>query len=278
MKNKGDFHMHSTVSDGNNTPHELLIIAKNKHVNFLSLTDHDNTDGIKEILKYAHSLGIKVIPAIELSTVYNNENIHVLGYFRDNSYERREFQETLSSIRKEREIRAEKIIENLKHYFNIHISYKELYENSQGTIARPHIAKAIINKGYSYSYEYLFNNIINNNSPAYVPYKRIPTKDGITLLKKFNAVTVLAHPVLIKKTPVEDILNLGFDGIEAIYPLNTYEDELRFKSLAKKLNLFITAGSDFHGFFKDDTKHGDLGHVSLSNDDLDRFIEILNYK
>ncbi|SHH55625.1 hypothetical protein SAMN02745196_00766 [Clostridium collagenovorans DSM 3089] len=272
---KGDFHIHSTISDGRNTPYEILSIAQHNNIDFLALTDHDNTDGVNDFLKYAKAFNITAIPGIELSTVYNKENIHVLGFFKDSSFNSKEFQDFLKKVRCEREVRAKKIIENLKTYFDISIEYEQLLKLSKGTIARPHIAQAIIDKGYSYSYQYIFDNIISTKSPAYVPYNRIDTKEGINLLKSFNALTVLAHPVLIKISSVKEILQFGFDGIEAIYPLNTKEDEENFKALAKKYNLFITAGSDFHGNFKDDTKHSNLGSVYLENTDLKIFLEKL---
>ncbi|NYC95120.1 putative metal-dependent phosphoesterase TrpH [Clostridium acetobutylicum] len=94
-------------------------------------------------------------------------------------------------------------------------------------------------------------------------------EEGIKLLKAANAVVVLAHPVLIKKTPIEDFLKLDFDGIEAIYPMNSESDTERFLSLAKIYNKLVTAGSDFHTDDSSDTKHGRIGEIYLDENNID---------
>lgn len=98
------------------------------------------------------------------------------------------------------------------------------YEKRKDTIARPHIAKAIIDAGYNYDKEYIFEHFIGNDCPAYIPSVQIDTKEGVKLLKKHGAVVVLAHPVLLKKSSFQDVLALGFDGLEGIYPMNSEED------------------------------------------------------
>ncbi|WP_138204690.1 PHP domain-containing protein [Haloimpatiens lingqiaonensis] len=272
MYTKGDFHMHTTASDGGLSPLQLLDIVSKKGFDVISITDHDTLDSLENGIKAGKSLGVKVIPGIELSTIYNGETVHILGYFKNEEYKNKDFNKFLQDIQSFRIARSKKIIANLKKFFNIDIDYQKVLHDAKGVIARPHIAKAIIEKGYNYSWDYIFSNIINSSSPAYVPNKKISTEEGINLLKNLNAVVVLAHPVLIKKTPMEDMLELPFDGIEAIYPLNNSDEEEKFIKLAKKTGKLVTAGSDFHGINDKDSTHGTLGDVCLKGDYLDKFL------
>ena len=272
---KGDFHNHSIESDGNLSPIDVVKRAKSKHIDIMSLTDHDTTDGVLDAIKEGISLNVKVIPGMELSTSFNNESIHILAYFKDDCYLKEEFQTYLKNLTNYRVERAKKIVDLLKIHFNIVLDYKNVLKIAEGVVARPHIAKAIIDAGYPYSIDYIFQNIINEDSPAYIPNKKLTTKDGISLLKEFNAVVVLAHPVLIKKSPVEELLKLDFDGIEAIYPLNTKEKTNEYLKLAKKYNKIITAGSDFHNLNIGDNKHSDIGTSTLDSKNIEIFLNKL---
>lgn len=262
MSYKVELHCHSTASDGKLSPSELMALAYKNKLKLLALTDHDTTQGVEEAVERGNLLGIKVLPGIELSTIYNNESIHLLGYFKDESFKDKGFQNFLQELKDYRVHRAKKIINNIDIFFNIKLNYEGVLKAANGVIARPHIAKAIIDAGYPYSWEYIFHNIIGKDSPAYVHNKKIQVKEGIELLRSVNALVILAHPVLIKNTPFEEIASLGFDGIEAIYFQNTPKDTEHFINYAKSNNMLITGGSDFHGIGKGDSKHGSLGEIS----------------
>lgn len=275
MYNKGDFHLHTNASDGLLTPTELVEGANKKQLDIMAITDHDTTKALDEGLKHGEKFNIKVIPGIELSTIHNEENIHLLGYFKDTAFKSEKFQSFLLSMKEYRTNRGIKIVDNLKTYFNINLDSSKLINETKGIIARPHIAKAIIEAGYDYDYEFIFNNIINKNSPAYVPNQIITLGDGINILREANALIVLAHPVLIKKTPLEELMAYDIDGIEAIYPLNTEELTTMYINTAKKYNKIITAGSDFHGISKEDQKHGAIGCNPLTSDYINIFLDKL---
>lgn len=261
-----DFHMHSSESDGKLTPAELVKLARTTGLDIIALTDHDTTNGLESAISEGSKLNLKVIPGLELSTNYNNESIHILAYFKDEKYKEQPFQDFLTGMKDYRINRASEIVSRLHTYFDINIDYEKILRNSKGVVARPHIAKEIIAAGYPYSLEYIFKNILNPKSPAYVPNRNLKTENGIKLLKAVNALVVLAHPVLIKKTPTADMMKFDFDGIEAIYPANTPAQTTQLIELADTYNKFITAGSDFHSGDKEDTKHGLLGSVSLTED------------
>jgi len=273
---KGDFHTHTSASDGRLTPSELVRHAKKNNIDIMAVTDHDNTLGTVEAIIEGNIIGVKVIPGIELSTLHNGESIHIIGLFKDNTYLSENFQKKLKDISDFREWRGKKIVENLHSIFNIDVDYNKILAYADGIIARPHIARAIIDAGYDYSWEYIFDNIIGNESLAYVPNKKVTVEEGIKLLQSANAITILAHPVLIKKSKIEDLMEFDFDGIEAIYPLNSSEDTENLKNIARKYNKFVSAGSDYHGLGTDDTSHGSVGSVYLETDGINIVLSKLN--
>lgn len=269
-----DLHTHSTASDGTTSPAEVVKRAAKANVKYLALTDHDTVSGIEEALKTAEELNINFIPGIELSTYFNKESVHVLGFFKGDGYKSKELNDFLTDIKTKRVERAKKIVENLSKFCNIDITLESIMKNGKDTIARPHIAKAIMDAGYDYDKEYIFEHFIGNDCPAYIPSVQIDTKDGVELLKKHGAVVVLAHPVLLKKSSFKDVLALGFDGLEGIYPMNSEEDTEIFLNYAKENNLITSCGSDSHGG-EDDNKHGSLGSMEISEEWLNKLLEKL---
>lgn len=229
---------------------------------------------MEEAHKFAKKLNVRFIPGIELSCQHKDATVHILGYFKDDSYKNSEFQSFLNELKNSRIERAKKIVQNLNHYFNIELDYKKVLAKSKGVVARPHIAQCIIDAGYNYTWDEIFDKFIGNDSPAYVKNKKISIDEGITILKKFNAIVILAHPKLIKKVPIKEVLSFPFDGIEAIYYLNFKKETDFFISYAKRNNLLITCGSDFHGPHEDDSRHGTIGCMNMPTEDFERFLKV----
>lgn len=276
MYTKGDFHLHTNASDGNLSPSELANMAKEKGFDIISITDHDTTKSIPIALEYSVCSSIKIIPGIELSTLHSGESVHILGYFKDSSYNKPSFQLFLQNMYDYRLWRGKKMVENLNTFFNIKLDYDKILKEARGIIARPHLAKSIVENGYTHDWEYIFKKLLSESSPAFVPNKKVSIEEGIDLLKSVNSLVVLAHPVLIKKSNIEDLIKFPFDGIEAIYALNNPSDTEKYINLANKHNKLITAGSDFHGIVSNDTKHGTIGCVSLSSEHINKFLNRLN--
>lgn len=272
---KVDFHVHTNASDGILSPKDAVNRAYKNNVSILAITDHDTVDGIFEALEEAKNKNIKLIPGIEFSCNYNNESIHLLGLFGNDNYKSEEFLKILDSIKQRRILRAKEIIKRLDDVFNIKISLESVLNCGSNIIARPHIAKAIINAGYPYTQDYIFNNFIGKNNAAYVPTNEITIEEAIDTLHKFNAIVILAHPVLIKNTPLEDFLKFKLDGIEAVYFLNSKEDQEFLMNFAKKNNLLVTAGSDCHGDFVNDKRHGDIGDMYLDEIYINKLLDRL---
>lgn len=273
---KVDFHVHTNFSDGLLSPKAVVKRASNNGVSILAITDHDTIDGISEAIEESKLHNIKIIPGIELSTNYNGESIHVLGYFKDNSYKEKEFVEFLDKIKNRRIHRAKEMIQKLKDIFNIEIKFEDVIKYGENVVARPHIAKAIIDSGYPYTQDYIFDNFIGKGKPAYIETTKITVKEGVDLLHKYNAIVFLAHPILINNSNISDFLQFNFDGIEGVYFLNSKTQEKELLDFANKNNLLVSAGSDCHGDFINDTRHGDIGDMNLDENYINLILEKLN--
>lgn len=275
---KVDFHVHTSCSDGTFSPSEIIKRAYRNNVRYLSITDHDTLSGLDEAIEESNKYGITLIPGIELSTQHNNESVHILGYFKDNNYKNDNLIKELAKITNHRIIRAKSMVDKLKDEFNIEINFEKIFNEANDTIARPHIAREIVNSGYPYTHDEVFDKFIGKSCKAYVPTLKLSTIDGLKLLKEFNALVFLAHPKLISNTCIDEFISMNFDGIEAIYYQNTHEENQKFLKLANDNNLLISNGSDFHGDLDNDTRHGDIGSVELPSEFLLRLLNSLNIK
>ncbi|HEY8444959.1 MAG TPA: PHP domain-containing protein [Bacilli bacterium] len=262
---KADLHTHTNYSDGKLSVCELLNLAQSHNISIVSITDHDTFAGVKEALSL--NKDIRIIIGIELSTVRNGENVHLLGYFKNLELIEK-LQPVLDQQVIRRHERAYKILDKLKNHFNIILDPK--FINEVESITRGTIAREIIKQGYDYSSTYIFDHIIGEGCPAYIPSSKMQTSDGIKLIKECGGLVVLAHPRHLENNNPQDIIDLGIDGIEAIYPL---QDEEYFRNLAMKNKLFITAGTDFHEL--NDDRHGNVGDKYLEGEDLNTFLKVL---
>ncbi|MEG0774681.1 PHP domain-containing protein [Clostridium sp.] len=273
MNIKAEFHCHTTASDGRLTPSKVVELAKEKQVDLLAITDHDTTEGVEEALIKGKELGVNVIPGIELTCVHNGESVHILGYFKGAGYKNPDLVSFLSTLKKSRLERATLIVENLEKYFNIKITLNRVLELGEGVVGRPHLAQAIVEAGYPYTWNYIFDKFIGKDSPAYVENKKISIPEGIELLRKYGCIVILAHPKLIKKTPIKELINYNFHGLEAIYYQNFKRETDEFISICRSNNILITCGSDFHGILSGDIKHGTLGDMGIDEDYFRQFLD-----
>lgn len=268
---KLELHCHTTCSDGRLTPEELYQLAKKENLAYMALTDHDSVDGHFRMEKSLEEDAFHYIPGIELTTSQNGESIHILGYFNSDSYKDPAFLKVLRDLHEARNERIRKFITNLKTHFDLTVDYDHMRKSNQGVLTRANLAREVQPLVPHLSYNEAFETYLDKKSPAYVPNIKLTVEDGISLLKKYGAKVVLAHPVIYKKNTLEDLLNHDFDGLECYYFLN--DDGLTEKSLrlAKEKNLLITVGSDYHGI-PGDMKHGYLGSMSFKEEDLSPFI------
>ncbi|MGV8144962.1 MAG: PHP domain-containing protein [Alkaliphilus sp.] len=203
---KIDMHVHTTASDGEFSPIEVIDYSLSKKLNGIAITDHDTVEGINEGIKYASNLtDYIIVPGIELSSEFHGEEIHILGYFINRNSE--QLNNILVKLKESRVLRAKKIVSRLNKE-GIKISYAEV-EKIAGAdvIGRPHIAKILMKYGHSKSMQKAFQEFLVKGSKTYVPRYKLDMSHAIDLIKKANGKVVLAHPGLIKES---SILNHGF--------------------------------------------------------------------
>lgn len=275
MKNiKGEFHIHTKYSDGELDVETILDYLKD-NIDYFCITDHDYIDSSIYSAKIALKFNLKSIIGVEVSSYHNDESIHILGYFKvcdDIENRVNKLRNKLNEIRKNRLDRMYIIKERLYKYFNIDLDVTDILKKN--SITRGTIGREIVKQGYPYDMEEIFDKMIGKGCPAYYPATKISTIDAIDLIHECGGLAVLAHPTLIKKTDIQEFIDMNIDGIEAIYPLNKDGEEEKYRKLANDNNLFITAGNDFHYF--GDKKHADLLTLSLCGTELELFIDKVN--
>jgi len=243
-----DLHIHSTASDGRLSPEEIVPKSVEQGLSIVALADHASVDGIAPAVAAARSFPeLRVIPCVEISTDVPNDEVHLLGYFID--YTDHELQATLKGLRDSRSRRAQGMTAKLRK-LGIHIEWQRVREIAGGgSIGRPHIAQAMLEKGYVASVKQAFTKYIGRNRPAYIEREKMTPVEAVKIILRANGLPVLAHPLTINnlETMVIELKATGLVGIEAYY--NGYEaDEInRLVSLADRHNLIPTGGSDFHG-------------------------------
>jgi 3',5'-nucleoside bisphosphate phosphatase len=248
-----DLHTHSTSSDGSMSPVELVRHAAACGLAAVAVTDHDTVEGIEEALAEGEKQGIEVIPGLEISVDFKPE-MHILGYFFNGKH--RNIQGTLADLRAGRERRNVKIIAKLND-MGMAITMDEARAIAfRGIVGRPHIARALMNKGYVSSISDAFDRYLCSGCPAYFRREELSPEEGIGEILKAGGIPVLAHPIYLERSYrkldelLEHLVKEGLKGLEAHYAENTKEDTGNLLRLAIKHNLLVTGGSDFHGAYK----------------------------
>jgi len=249
MPNYIDLHTHSTASDGLYTPSELLQHAHEVGLRILALTDHDSTAGLEEAAEAAQRLHIELIPGIELNSDVGDDEVHVLGYFLE--YQRPAFQATLKVLRDARVRRGERMVELLNEQ-GVHISWEHVRELAQGSVGRPHVARALLDAGYVSSIGEAFDKYIGKHSPAYVPRYKLTPRDAVRLIASANGLAVMAHPITLPgldelRRWLPELCAAGMVGLETYYGPYTPEEEQALRALADEYGLIPTGGTDYHG-------------------------------
>lgn len=253
---------HSTVSDGQLAPAEVVAQAWEAGVTTLALTDHDAVSGVPEATEAAAGLGIELVPAVEMSCVHEYaEDLHVCGYWIDLEA----IAPTCERAQQERVSRAEEIIGRLKGWgFEVKLDDAIREAGDALSIGRPHIARAA---GATGDLGPFFEEYLVPGAKAFVPRRWPTAEQAIALIREAGGVAVVAHPYWDVKDPeqVEDLIrSLRPDGIEAFYPPHTQEQTEHLLSLCRELSLVPTASSDYHGpTHKTFSKFGDYDTYGL---------------
>jgi hypothetical protein len=255
-----DLHLHTTHSDGSLPPAEVLALAHKAGVTALAITDHDIVSGLPEALEAGARLGIEVIPGIEISSLYKEAELHILGYFLD--WKDQGLHRRLADIRAGRHRRNPLIVERL-NALGLALTYEEVRDLA-GTesVGRPHIARVLMAKGYVQSAKEAFDRYLADGKPAYVARELPEPAEAIAWITAAGGVAVLAHPTWIRETSeglrtlCEQLKATGLTGIEVHYSTHKASQTAQYLDIARRLDLVVTGGSDFHGITKPDIEVG----------------------
>ncbi len=236
---------HSTVSDGQLAPGEVVAQAWEAGVTTLALSDHDAVAGVPEAAAAAEKLGLELVPAVEMSCVHEYaEDLHVCGYWIDLDA----IASACTRAQQERVNRAEEIVGRLRGWgFELTLDDAIREAGDALSIGRPHIARAA---GASGDLGPFFEEYLVPGAKAFVPRRWPTAEQAIALIREAGGAAVVAHPYWDVKDPaqVEDLIrSLKPDGVEAFYPTHTEEQTKHLLDLCRDLNLVPTASSDYHG-------------------------------
>lgn len=270
---KVDLHIHSTASDGRLSPEQVVRKAIENGVAVIALCDHDTLDGISPALETAASFpSFTLIPGVEINTDVGEGEAHVLGYFIDCNHP--DLLANLAYLRDSRVGRAQRMIAKLNN-LGFNISWERVKEIAgDGSIGRPHIAQALLEKGYIKSFPEAFNKYIGFGCPAYAERDKIAPAEAVRLILRAGGLPVLAHPFTLKNPEVmiSELQSNGLVGIEAHYNGYTPGETARLLDWADKYGLIATGGTDYHGL--NTSNEVDIGGVDVPMESAEKLIAL----
>jgi len=239
-----DLHVHTRISDGFFTPEDAVEQAHGAGLAAMAIADHDSVDGIQPAIWAGKKYGVEIIPAVELSSGIDNHELHIVGYYTD--WQNKWFRDKLLVFQDARRDRARKIVERLGE-LGVDVSYNLVIALAAGVVGRPHIAQAMVNRGYVATTNEAFDKYLGAGKPAYVAYQLSPA-GAIKLIKKTGGLPVLVHPVFARvDNMLPKLVEDGLRGIEAYHSKHDAKVAKHYTRLARKYGLLITGGSDSHG-------------------------------
>ncbi len=267
LKNGGiDLHTHSFCSDGQYQPRELVERASRAGLQGLALTDHDTVAGLDEFMAAGESRELTTVPAVEISSEINEGRFHILGYYIN--WDNPRLRQRLNYFEQARADRVYGMLDVLESETGIQIEFEEVADLAgKNLIGKPHVAQAMVENGVVSSVDQAFVEYLAHGQPLdEVPKERMGLREAVTLINEAGGVPVLAHPIHYEpEMNLARFTSLGLKGLEVFYPDHSREDCERYYELARKYNLVITGGSDFHGSVKPEIE---LGNIRISSNFL----------
>ncbi len=241
-----DLHIHTNFSDGLLTPAQAVEYASKVDLKAIGITDHDTIDGIPEAFEAGKRFGIEIVPGVELSSKYEDRDIHILGYYFDPENSR--LQHYLECFRKERYRRAVKMVQNLNK-LGVRMTIEEVEKRATtGNIGRPHLAEVLMEKGYVETFQEAFYRYIGYGSKAYEEKYKITPQEAIVLISEARGISLLAHPGYgISNEFIYNLVKSGLDGIEIVHPKLDDSRTQHLQKIAREYGILVAGGSDCHG-------------------------------
>jgi predicted metal-dependent phosphoesterase TrpH len=244
-----DLHMHTLFSDGSVRPEDLVQLAVDNNLEAIAITDHDTTESLEHAQKAAEGLALEIIPGIEVNTVWKEKEIHILGYYINP--EDPTLRAVIENHRNSRVVQIQEMAQKLKAKARLNICFEDIVKEASdiGTIGRPHVARAIIAKGGAATISQAFNKFLNPRCETYVRRKTVSPHEAVEAIHESGGIAVIAHPgdLEIIEELAEDLMNYGLRGLEAYHRSHSPALIEFHCSLAEKLGLIVTGGTDFHG-------------------------------
>lgn len=253
---RADLHIHSTASDGWFSPSDVIGIASARGLNYVALCDHDTVDGVGIALSAVHRHNdLFVVPSVELSTDYGDQNIHILGYWIDHTSPA-----LLGHLKRNAHASSERVklmAERLSDD-GYRVTREDLIRVGDGGMwRRPHLARVLVDKGYATTIEDAFRRFLGNEAPYFVPHRHMSTKEGIDLIAEAGGLPFAAHPALSDlQGLIGSLADLGLKGLEAFHSRQSELETARLLESAKRYRLTVSGGSDWHGDEDDDIAFG----------------------
>jgi len=263
---RADLHVHTRASDGASTSEEVVAMALRAGLDALGIADHDTVDGVRPALEAARDTALEIVPGVEINTDYRRAEVHVLGYlFRP---DHPMLEERLTQLRVGRLARVQEMVAKLKS-LRLHVELERVLELAgDGSVGRPHVAQAMVEKGYVVSMREAFDRYLGRGRPAYVERARFSPAEAVRLVIAAGGVPVLAHPGLGgDDLLVEELVAEGLAGLEVYHPDHTPEIVVHLLRLAVRHDLVVTGGSDYHA--PGASCGAPVGQVTVPHDTVD---------
>lgn len=273
---KIDLHMHTTASDGASTPAELVERCVDLGLEIIAVTDHDNVTNVEKAQNLGKENGLKVISGIEISTYRGEAEYHILGYFVD--LENDALLGLTEAILDSRVERTYKMVEKLTE-MGYPLDFADVKKFATGvSLGRPHIARAMIEKGYIEEIGDAFTQeFIAGGGKAYAEKKNVLPAEAIEVILKAGGIPVIAHPYIINhgkaltKEEISRLKDVGLKGVEVYQTKHNKKTTKKYKKIAEDLGLLVTGGSDYHGENSPGILPGDTGMTQEEFDQLESY-------
>ncbi len=239
-----DTHIHSKASDGALEPAALVALAKERGLLGMALTDHDTIDGLDEAMAAGRALDFTVIPGIELSAMWQDKDVHILGYWID--VEKMRATGRLLELSAARKGRIYEICHRLD-LLGMPVNADAILETAGNSPGRPHIAQAMVEEGYVVSIKEAFVKWLTQGKPAYVPRTKLSPFESVELIHATGGVAAVAHPGCgVPDQMIGQLVRAGIGGIEVYHPEHNRMAEAKYSRFARQYRLAALGGSDFH--------------------------------
>lgn len=274
---KFDLHLHTTASDGTDTPEELVSLAAEKGFEVIAITDHDSMRGVCDAQDAGRRLGVRVISGVEISAGGDAE-VHVLGYAIQ---EPEKLEDALERMREQRVWRMRQMVSKL-NALGVPVQMQQVSELAHESVGRSHLARVLVQIGVVKDVKEAFQRYLAPGRPAYVEREKLTVGQAVALIDSVGGVPVIAHPgqnhgdTFWMKERFAELKEYGLRGIEAYHMAHSQQQATAFARTARELGLLVTGGSDYHGAVKSVGLGDGMQYWKSKDIDFERFLRAIS--